>query len=413
MCHVIVIGAGITGVTTAYELNQMGYHVTVVDRHLYPAMETSFANGGQLSACNAEVWNQKATVLKGIKWMSQKRAPLLLNPAFSIHKYAWLMEFLGNIKHYETNTKETVRLALLARQRLFDIAEQEHIDFNLEKRGILHFYHTKEDYDVATKVNDLLCRGGLERHAISNAEIKQIEPALTGDYYAGFYCEGDATGDIHKFTTGLARVTERKGVKYLWGQDVYDIRHSENSVSLKMRPSRENTHPDAESTVLEADAVVLCAGVGSYQLSEMMGERVNVYPVKGYSVTVQLNDEYSQNNAPWVSLLDESAKIVLSRLGKDRLRIAGTAEFNGYNLDIRADRVQPLIDWTNRNFDISTEHVVPWAGLRPMMPNMMPVVRRAKRERIFYNTGHGHLGWTLSAVTAAMISQEVASYHPA
>ena len=144
----------------------------------------------------------------------------------------------------------------------------------------------------------------------------------------------------------------------------------------------------------------------------MMGERVNVYPVKGYSVTVQLNDEYSQNNAPWVSLLDESAKIVLSRLGKDRLRIAGTAEFNGYNRDIRADRVQPLIDWTNRNFDISTEHVVPWAGLRPMMPNMMPVVRRAKRERIFYNTGHGHLGWTLSAATAAMISQEVASYHP-
>lgn len=413
MCHVIVIGAGITGVTTAYELNQMGYRVTVVDRHLYPAMETSFANGGQLSACNAEVWNQKATVLKGIKWMSQKTAPLLLNPAFSIHKYAWLMEFLGNIKHYEANTKETVRLALLARQRLFDIAEQEHIDFNLEKRGILHFYHTKEDYEVATRVNDLLCSGGLERRAISEAEIKQIEPALTGDYYAGFYCDGDATGDIHKFTTGLARVTERNGVEYLWGQDVYDIVHHENSVSLKMRPSDENTHADASLSVLDADAVVLCAGVGSYQLSEMMGERVNVYPVKGYSITVQLNDEYSQKNAPWVSLLDESAKIVLSRLGQDRLRIAGTAEFNGYNRDIRADRVQPLIDWTNRNFDISTEHVVPWAGLRPMMPNMMPVVRRAKRERIFYNTGHGHLGWTLSAATAAMISQEVASYHPA
>ena len=413
MCHVIIVGAGITGVTTAYELNQLGYHVTVVDRHLYPAMETSFANGGQLSACNAEVWNQKATVLKGIKWMSQKTAPLLLNPAFSVHKYAWLMEFLGNIKHYEANTKETVRLALLARQRLFEIAELENIDFNLEKRGILHFYHNKYDYDVAIRVNDLLCSGGLERRAISDAEIKQIEPALTGDYYAGFYCDGDATGDIHKFTTGLAKVTEKKGVQYLWGQDVYDIQQTSQGVRLKMRPSSENTDPNAEMTQLDADALVVCAGVGSYQLSEMLGERVNVYPVKGYSITVQLNDEHSQNHAPWVSLLDESAKIVLSRLGKDRLRVAGTAEFNGYNRDIRADRVQPLIDWTNRNFDISTEHVVPWAGLRPMMPDMMPVVRRAKRERVFYNTGHGHLGWTLSAATAAMISQEVASYHPA
>lgn len=412
MCRVIVIGAGITGVTTAYELNQLGYDVTVVDRHLYPAMETSFANGGQLSACNAEVWNQKATVLKGIKWMSQKTAPLLLNPAFSVHKYTWLMEFLGNIKHYEANTKETVRLALLARQRLFDIAELEHIDFNLEKRGILHFYHNQHDYEVAIRVNDLLCSGGLQRRAISEAEIKQIEPALTGQYYAGFYCEGDATGDIHKFTTGLAEVTQNKGVEYLWGQELYDIVHDTHSIRLKIRPSGENTHPEVDTTELAADAIVLCAGVESYRLSELMGERVNVYPVKGYSITVQMNDAYSQQHAPWVSLLDESAKIVLSRLGQDRLRIAGTAEFNGYNRDIRADRVQPLIDWAHRNFDISTEHVIPWAGLRPMMPNMLPVVRRAKRERIFYNTGHGHLGWTLSAATAAMISQEVANYHP-
>ena len=119
MCHVVVIGAGITGVTTAYELSQLGYQVTVVDRHLFPAMETSFANGGQRSACNAEVWNEKSTVLKGMKKKKKKSAPLLLNPAFSVHKYAWLMEFLGNIKHYEANTHETVRLALLARQRLF------------------------------------------------------------------------------------------------------------------------------------------------------------------------------------------------------------------------------------------------------------------------------------------------------
>lgn len=413
MCHVVVIGAGITGVTTAYELSLLGYQVTVVDRHLFPAMETSFANGGQLSACNAEVWNQKSTVLKGMKWMSQKSAPLLLNPAFSVHKYAWLMEFLGNIKHYEANTHETVRLALLARQRLFEIADKESIDFNLEKRGILHFYHSKQDYDVAIRVNDLLNKGGLERCGVSNEEIKQIEPTLTGDYYAGFYCEGDATGDIHKYTAGLAEATKKLGVKYRFGMDVTDIEHLTSSVEVKLQPSSENVEllPN-EVEMLAADAIVVCAGVGSYQLAELVQERVNVYPVKGYSITVMLNDEESQQNAPWVSLLDESAKIVTSRLGKDRFRVAGTAEFNGYNRDIRADRIQPLVDWTNRNFKVSTEHAVPWAGLRPMMPNMMPVVRRGKLERVFFNTGHGHLGWTLSAATAAMISQEVATAYP-
>lgn len=424
MPHIVVIGAGITGVTTAYELIQSGYQVTVIDRHLYAAMETSFANGGQLSACNAEVWNQKSTVFKGMKWMREKQAPLLLNPSFSLHKYRWLIEFLGHIKHYQANTRETVRLALLARQRLFEIAETEQIDFDLEKRGILHFYHNQADYQVATAVNDLLCSGGLERHAVSSSEILQIEPSLMGEYYAGFYCPDDATGDIHKFTVALADVAAAQGVKFLYGMDVLEVQHQHNQVQIKIEPSPENmqaeaveSHFQAEQNlqtqhnaqdIICADAVVVCAGVSSYQMAEQLGDRVNIYPVKGYSITVQLNDAASQAAAPWVSLLDESAKIVTSRLGADRLRIAGTAEFNGYNRDIRADRIQPLVNWVNQNFDISTEQVIPWAGLRPMMPNMMPVVGRGKREGVYYNTGHGHLGWTLSAATAAMISQEIA-----
>ncbi|MCO8103279.1 D-amino acid dehydrogenase [Acinetobacter indicus] len=413
MPHVVVIGAGITGVTSAYELMRLGYRVTVIDRHLYPAMETSYANGGQLSASNAEVWNQKATVLKGLKWMSQKSAPLLLNPAFDLHKYGWLIEFLSNIRHYEYNTQETVRLALLARKRLFEIAEQEQIDFNLEKRGILHFYHNKADFDFAIRVNDLLCQGGLERYQVSLDEIRQIEPSLTGQYYAGFYCPGDATGDIHKFTVGLAQVTMQQGVRYIFGRDVQDIQLDAQQVQLSYRPAIEDPLADQPMVeTLHADAVLICGGVSSYQLARQVGDRVNVYPVKGYSITVNLQDEQSQKQAPWVSLLDESAKIVTSRLGTDRLRIAGTAEFNGYNRDIRHDRIQPLVRWVQRNFDISTESVVPWAGLRPMMPNMMPVIRQGQHPQVFYNTGHGHLGWTLSAATALMISQEIAQHYP-
>ncbi|EZQ12468.1 D-amino acid dehydrogenase [Acinetobacter sp. Ver3] len=408
MSHIMVIGAGITGITTAYELLELGYQVTILDKNLYPAMETSFANGGQLSACNAEVWNQKATVLKGIKWMTQKDAPLLLNPSFDLHKYAWLIEFMGNIKHYEANTQETVRLALLARKRLFEIAQKENIQFDLEKRGILHFYHNQQDYDVAIKVNDLLCKGGLERHAVTNGEIHSIEPSLKGEYYGGFYCPDDATGDIHKYTTHLAQVVANKGGKFLYGVEVEDLNldHSTEQVSAKYRACDPKSR-DIPDGFIQADAMVICGGVGSYHLAQQAGDRVNVYPVKGYSITVQLNDEHSQQHAPWVSLLDESAKIVTSRLGRDRLRIAGTAEFNGYNRDIRMDRIQPLVHWVNRNFDISTEHCVPWAGLRPMMPNMMPVVRQGKHPRVFYNTGHGHLGWTLSAATAAMICLEI------
>ena len=413
MCHIVVIGSGITGVTSAYELAKLGYKVTVIDKHLYAAMETSFANGGQLSACNAEVWNQKSTVLKGMKWMFNKNAPLLLNPSFDLHKYGWLIEFLGNIKHYEANTRDTVKMALLARERLFTVAKEEDIQFNLEKRGILHFYHNKLDYEVATKTNTLLREGGLERNPVTPEEIKSIEPSLTGEYYGGFYCPGDATGDIHKFTTGLAKASEKYGVKYVFGMEVSDVQHHAKGVTVLYHASHENVLLNTATVEsLEADAIVVCAGVGSYHLANLLGDRVNIYPVKGYSITLNLNDQDSVKHAPWVSLLDESAKIVTSRLGVDRLRVAGTAEFNGYNLDIRADRIQPLTDWVNKNFSISTENVVPWAGLRPMMPNMMPTVRRGKRERVFYNTGHGHLGWTLSAATAVMISQQVASQHP-
>lgn len=413
MSHIIVIGAGITGVTSAYELIKLGFQVTVIDRHLFPAMETSFANGGQLSACNAEVWNQRSTISKGIKWMSKKDAPLLLNPSFNLHKYSWLFEFLSHIKHYEQNTIETVRLALLARKRLFEIAEIENIDFNLERRGILHIYHTPSDYEIAKNVNDLLNKATLHRYQVNPDEIKTIEPALSGEYCGGYYTPDDATGDIHKFCVELADSSKRDGVDYKFGWEVNQIELLEKGVIVSCIPSTENmTEPSSQHLRLEADGIVVCGGVGSYQLAHMLGDRVNVYPVKGYSITVHLNDEHSIENAPWVSLLDESAKIVTSRLGKDRLRVAGTAEFNGYNRDIRADRIQPLINWVNANFEISTEHVVPWSGLRPMMPNMMPVVRQGKHPRVFYNTGHGHLGWTLSAATAAIISQEIQSKIP-
>ncbi len=404
MPHIAVIGAGITGVTSGYILNSLGYEVTVLDRHLYAGMETSYANGGQLSACNAEVWNTRSTVMKGLKWISKKDAPLLLNPSFSLHKYSWLFEFLRSIPAYETNTMETVRLALLSRNKMFEIAEKEHFDFDLVKKGILHIFHHDSDFQAAQAINQLLNKSGLERYAVTPDEMRKLEPSLTGHYVGGFYTPGDATGDIHKFCAGLSHVCAEKGVKFLYGVDVVDFSHHDRGIHLLYQASAENMHPaTVEQTHFPVDAVVICGGVSSYALSQLLGDHIQVYPVKGYSITVPLNDPESQQHAPWISLLDESAKIVSSRLGADRLRVAGTAEFNGYNRDIRADRIQPLVNWVNDNFRISTEQIIPWAGLRPMMPNMMPVISRGKRPRVYYHTGHGHLGWTLSAATAVML----------
>lgn len=408
MPRIAIIGAGITGVTSAYALSNLGYAVTVYDRQRYPAMETSYANGGQLSASNAEVWNSTATIIKGLRWMLRKNAPLLLNPRFSWHKYSWLAQFMAQIPNYRDNTIATTRMAIEARRHLFDMAEAEGIDFDLERRGILHIYHDADSFKAAHRANALLQAGGLDRYAVTADEARAIEPAMQTGCHGGFYTPSDATGDIHKFTRGLAQACERRGVTFVHDADIDNIQRHDRPYVLDIRRdggTQRERH--------EADAIVVCAGAASRKFARLLGDSINIYPVKGYSISVHLDDADSQGAAPRVSLLDEAAKIVTSRLG-DRFRVAGTAEFNGFNMDIRAERVQPLIDWTRKHFpNINTTRVVPWCGLRPMTPNMMPRVGPGKRPGVFYNTGHGHLGWTLSAATAQVLAQSVRAALPA
>jgi len=403
MKTIAIVGGGITGVTTAYALAKRGFSVTLFERHRYAAMETSFANGGQLSASNAEVWTHWSTILKGMKWMLKSNAPLLVNPKPSWHKLSWFAEFMAAMPSYEKNTIETARLAVAAREHLFAWAEAEGIDFDLKKQGILHIYRDKKGFDHAGKVSQLLAKGGLPRHAVTPEEMKAIEPTLAGNYYGGYITESDSTGDIHKFSNGLAKAVARLGVNTLYDQDVVSVSSNNSQAVITVKQQ------DAQPSVHVFDGVVICAGVASKQFAAQLGDRVNIYPVKGYSITVNLNDADSQAGAPNVSLLDDETKLVTSRLGIDRFRVAGTAEFNGYNKDIRADRIQPLVEWVQQCFPkINTRSVVPWAGLRPMMPNMMPRVGRGNAANVFYNTGHGHLGWTLSAVTADMVAETIA-----
>jgi len=406
---VAVIGAGITGVTTAYMLARKGADVTLFESNPYPAMETSYANGGQLSASNAEVWNSLSTVAKGVKWMFSSGAPLLMNPKPSWHKYSWLAEFVAAIPDYEQNTIQTVEWALKARELLNWMAQEEGVVFDKEETGILHFYETKQQFDVAAKVTDLLKKGGLERTPVTPEEIKQIEPALRGEIYGGFYTKSDFTGDIHKFTSGLAGACKRRNVKMRMSTNVEKLRHSKGRVEVFSSVEDEKRSSSTGLLKEVFDQVVICAGVHSRDFAAMLGDRINIYPVKGYSITVNLEDEANQAAAPWTSLLDDNAKLVTSRLGEKRLRVAGTAEFNGYSKDIVWKRISPMLKWCHRHFpEMSTESFISWAGLRPMMPNMLPRVGQGNHSNVFYNTGHGHLGWTLSAATADIISAQVA-----
>ena len=396
--HVIIVGGGITGITAAYQLIKQGFKVSVVERHRYPAMETSYAHGGQLSASNAEVWTHPSTMLKALKWLFRADAPLLVSAKPSWHKLSWFFEFMSNIPKYETNTIATASLAIAAREHLFAWAREEGIEFDLKQQGILHIYRDKKSFDHAAAVNKLLAKGGLDRRAVSPSEMTAIEPNLSGSFYGGFYTESDSTGDIHRFTNGLAKAAEARGASVLTGAAVTDLGSDGQHAWVELNKSDR----------IEGDAMVICAGVESRRLASKLGDRINIYPVKGYSITVQLDDDKSKAAAPQVSLLDDETKLVSSRLGEGRFRVAGTAEFNGFDRNIRADRIEPLVSWVKSCFPgVSTRQVIPWAGLRPMMPDMMPRVCQGSKPNIFYNTGHGHLGWTLGAITAVKLSELV------
>ncbi len=265
----VVIGGGITGVTTAYALSKHGYQVTLIEKHRYSGMETSFANGGQLSASNAEVWNHWSTILKGLKWVFKKDAPLLINLKPDWHKISWFAQFMAAIPQYEKNTVATAKLAIEDRKHLFQWAQDEGIDFDLKKEGILHIYRDKAGYDHAGEVSKLLAKGGLPRTAVTPSEMRAIEPTLNGKYYGGYYTESYSTGDIHKFTHGLSLAAEKKGVKIIYGCEVTQVESDDKTVRVTLKK-------DDLVESLTFDAVVVCAVIASRQLANQLGDYVNI-----------------------------------------------------------------------------------------------------------------------------------------
>ncbi len=408
MKKVAVIGAGIAGTTTAYALLKKGYKVTIIDSRRYPAMATSYANGGQLSASNAETWNTPKNVMNGIKWMFKPDAPLLFNPSPEIQKYKWMMGFLwATLKgEHKKNTLETIDMAKKAREIYFKIAEDEGIEFELLKKGILRFYDSEKEFKLDQAKKSWLDQEGMEWDTLTTEEVKELEPAFKNNanyekIVGGIYTKSDASGDIHKFCTNLERVlVEKYSASLQLNTTVEYISRQKGELVLTMRKENEIMNDSF-------DNVVICAGVGTQSFASRLGDKMNIYPVKGYSITIDLKDELSKSCAPSVSLIDQPVKIVASRLG-NRFRVAGTAELAGINTDIRQNRIRPLLDWVEKYFpNVSTETYTPWAGLRPMTPNMMPITSESRMKGVFYHAGHGHLGWTLSAETANQVVAKI------
>jgi D-amino-acid dehydrogenase len=381
---VAVIGAGIAGLTTAYYLAREGYSVSVYEAERYPAMKTSFANGGQVSVSNSEVWTTWSNVKKGIKWMFKKDAPLLIRPRLDWAQWKWIAKFLYNTvtNQYEKNTSETIKMGLESSKLYKEIIYAEKLSFDQSPSGILHFYKDEKYFEAAKEAQSIYRKNGCEWDIADTQRVKELESKLENveGIIGGAWTLSDWTGDIHKFCYQLAEVLEKKyGVIFYYNCKPVTLEFISN----------------------EYDAVVVAAGVGSEKLANSIGDTLDIYPVKGYSITINNVDK---KHLPLVSLLDDQAKIVTSTLG-NKFRVAGTAELTGENYDIRHDRVKPLLDWVHTNFpNINTHDYSSWACLRPMTPNMMPIIKQSdKHEKVFYNTGHGHLGWTLSPATAKML----------
>ena len=405
--HICVIGAGIAGVCSAYWLSQAGFKVTLMESERYPAQRTSRANGSQLSACNAHVWSTWPQIRKALGWMWDKEAPFRIDPSWEWRKIKWLMQFVQSAARNDhiARTQLTVQHALHSAQALQHIVNSEQIEFDHVKRGILHVYSDLNMWRQAQDLQQVFEEVSCAWKPFSSDSCVTLEPSLHNykDLVGGIYTDHDATGDMHKFCTRLtARMESMGNVKCMWNTKVSHVHASSTGVMVTL----------TDQTHMSFDGIVIANGVWAPDLLKQVSDPVNIYPVKGYSVTIKL-DDVSQQAAPWVSMLDEATKIVCSRLGSDRLRVAGTAELCGHNWDITRDRVMPLLNWVHKNFpQVNTTEYTPWAGLRPMTPDQMPVVRQSvKSDRVWLAVGLGHLGWTLSpGMTRELVDNMAATY---
>lgn len=408
--EVLVIGAGLAGVTSAWYLTQAGCRVTVVDRRPGPGLETSYANGGQISVSHPEPWANPAAPATVLRWLGRSDAPLLFRWRADAAQWRWALSFLRECLPGRTarNTEAIANLAVYSRNALRTLRAETGIDYQAETGGILHLFHTRREVAHLPAKLRQLEKLGIHGRILSADDAIALEPALAAlrPRLAGaLHGLDDESGNAQLFCAGLAARAEALGVRFNYNTVVqsFDTINGHISGVRVLDAARR-------AGMLRADAVVLAAGSYSPLLARPLGIRLPIYPVKGYSITVPILDP---ERAPRLSLTDESRRIVCSRLG-DSLRIAGTAELNGYNLDPNPARSRAIERWLETHLPGTADlrHAEHWCGLRPATPSNVPLIGRTRMENLFLNTGHGTLGWTLACGSGRAIADIVTGKHP-
>ncbi len=411
---IIVMGAGIIGVSTAWHLVHRGHDVTVIERQPGPAMETSFANAAQISVSYCEPWANRDAPAKLLKWMFRNDAPLLFRPQLDWRQWRWGLQFLGqcNDPAFERNVGQIVALGAYSHEALKDIVDTTGIVYNRLERGIAHYYTDQKSLDLAAAAAALMQGFGVQRKVISCSELLRIEPAYRSFAHrivGATYTASDESGDAHIFTQQLARRCEVLGVQFLYGHDIVRLDKVGNAIaSVKLK--RRST---GVLSSCDADAFVVACGSYTAALLRTAGVDLPIYPAKGYSATFKL---LKPQRAPRVSTIDDEVKCAISRLG-DCLRVAGTIEVAGYDLSLDTPlakaRCQMLADRTEavlpgvcdtRTVDQGGEPHF-WAGLRPATPTNIPYIGKTEVDKLWVNAGHGTLGWTHGAGSGKALAE--------
>ncbi len=405
---VIVLGAGIVGVNTAYWNLRNGKSVCVIDRQPVAGLETSFANGGQVSVSHAEPWANPSAPFKVLKWLFQSDAPLLFRPRLDIHQWLWIATFLVDClpSRADRHTTEIVKLATESRDLIRQIRAKEGFHYNERSKGILHFYRDPREFEAAVPVAELMRKFGCNRVVIDADKVVEIEPAFAekrGEIAGATFTAEDESGDALKFTQELARVCEGLGGVFHYSHQVTAL-HADRAA--RKVHAVEVCGPDGYRT-LRARDVVVSMGCWSAPFLRPHGVRLNIYPAKGYSVTIPTN---GSNVAPVTSLTDDEFKLVYSNFG-DRLRVAGTAELSGYSRDLNETRCRAILRHVRELFPRAGhfERATFWTGLRPATPSNIPYVGRTRYSNLWLNTGHGTLGWTLGAGSGFRVANMIAA----
>ena len=408
--QVIVLGAGLLGTTSAHFLRQLGHDVTVIDRQANPAAETSFANGGQISVSHAEPWANPSAPLKVLQWLGKEDAPLLFRIRADMRQWLWGLQFLRECTPARTrhNIEQIVRLGTYSRSVLQQLRADTGIQYDQRTQGILHFYTSQKEFDAAEAPAAQMRDLGCDRRVISADEAVRLEPALRHirpTLAGATYTSEDESGDARQFTLALAERCRQDGVQFRMGHTVTALHAVGGRIDHV-----EVMDADGAFQRLRADAFVVAMGSLSPVLVRPLGIHLPIYPAKGYSVTMPVKDA---SMAHEVSLTDDEYKLVFSRLG-DRLRIAGTAELNGYSRDLNQVRCEAIVRRTEQLFPGAgdTTQAQFWTGLRPATPSNVPIIGKSRVSNLFLNTGHGTLGWTHACGSGKSVARIVSGLAP-